>query len=52
MAKREYSRDVLIDILKSYHRMIERSAKDYPAVVCDDIRASVESVLHECGETV
>lgn len=40
MKKINYTREVLIDVLKSYKRMIERSAKEYPGVVCDDIEES------------
>lgn len=38
-----------IRILESYERMIKRSGKEFPEVVLDDIRASIEFVLKEIG---
>lgn len=44
------SRHALLDILKSYLTMIERSGKEYPTVVLGDITASIKYVLKENGE--
>lgn len=38
-----------IRILESYERMIKRSGKEFPEVVLDDIRASIDFVLKEIG---
>jgi len=41
----KYTNEMLLDVLKSYKRQIERSAKEYPTVVIGDILKSIESVL-------
>ena len=50
MKKVTYDRNTLIEILKSYQRMIERGGKEYPAVTLDDIRVSIDYVLSKCTE--
>jgi hypothetical protein len=40
-----YTVDQLVNILESYARLIDRDQGKYPAVVLDDIRSSIESVL-------
>ena len=43
-----YTKEQLVDILKSYQRMIDRGGKEYPAVVLDDIACSIKCVLKNC----
>lgn len=45
MKKSDYTKETLLDVLSSYHRMIERSGEEYPTVVLGDIKKSIESVL-------
>ena len=45
--KIEYTRDVLISVLESYVRMIERDNGKYSVAVLDDIHASIKHVLKE-----
>ena len=45
MTDNRYTRDELLEILRSYHRMIQRSGKEFPAVVLSDIEKSIEHVL-------
>lgn len=49
MKNKELTREQLIDILKSYVRMIERNGADYPTVTISDLNASLHSVLARCG---
>lgn len=48
----KYTADQLLNILESYSRMIERDQGKYPAVVLDDIRCSIKSVLEEARKNV
>lgn len=48
IGKEHYTVDVLLDVLKSYKRQIERSGKEYPTVVLSDISASIDFVLRNC----
>lgn len=41
--------DALLDIMGAYLRQIHRNGEQYPAVVLDDIRCSIESVLKRNG---
>ena len=43
--KQYYTRETLIDILKSYVRMIEHDNGNFPIVVLDDIHKSITHVL-------
>lgn len=45
MKKKSYTREELLKVMSGYLRMIERNGKEYPTVVLDDIRASIEYVL-------
>lgn len=42
-----YTVDQLINILESYAGLIDRDQGKYPAVVLDDIRCSIRSVLEK-----
>ena len=48
MKKEQYTVPVLLDVIASYQRMIERSGKEYPTVVLSDIDASIKAVLRVC----
>ena len=48
MKKEQYTVPVLLDVIASYQRMIERSGKEYSTVVLSDIDASIKSVLRVC----
>ncbi len=48
-SKEHYTVDVLLDVLQSYRRQIERSGKEYPTVVLSDISASIDYVLQNCA---
>ena len=50
MKKVTYDRNTLIEVLKSYQRMIERSGKEYPRMTLNDIRVSIDYVLSKCAE--
>lgn len=43
------TRDELLDIIKTYHIMILRHGKEFPAVVIDDIEKSILHVLQNNG---
>lgn len=45
MKKEHYTKDILLDVMGSYLRQIERGGTDYPAVVLDDIKKSINFVL-------
>lgn len=45
MRKAVYTREVLLDIINKYLMQIEKSGKEYPTVVLDDLKASMEYVL-------
>ena len=45
MTDTKYTRDELLEILRSYHRMIERSGNEFPTAVLSDIEKSIEHVL-------
>ncbi len=45
MKKADYTKEALLGVLSSYHRMIERSGAEYPTVVLGDIKKSIETVL-------
>lgn len=45
MKASDYTKPVLLDVLGSYLRMIERSGDEYPTVVLNDIRSSIKFVL-------
>lgn len=45
--KTEYTREILLEILEGYKKMIERGGRDFPAVVLDDIEKSINHVLKE-----
>ena len=49
MKNKELTREQLIDILKSYIRMIDRNGADYPTACLSDLNASLHSVLARCG---
>lgn len=51
MKKDDYTKDVLLDVLGSYLRMINRSGDEYGAVVLQDIKASIKHVLKINGYT-
>ena len=44
-----YTKDQLLDVIKSYKKQIERSGKEYPTVVLDDISKSIDYVLKKNG---
>lgn len=48
ISKENYTVDVLLDVLQSYKRQIERSGKEYHTVVLSDISASIDFVLRNC----
>ena len=50
MKKVTYDRFTLIEVLKSYQRMIGRGGKEYPTVTLDDIQQSINYVLRKCAE--
>lgn len=43
-----YPRQILLEVMESYVRMIERSGKEYPTVVLGDIKASITGILKMC----
>lgn len=45
MKKEEYTKEVLLDVMGSYLKQINRSEKEYPTVVLNDLQASIKSVL-------
>lgn len=45
MKKDVYTKEVLLDVLGSYLRLIERNGEEYPTVVLSDLKASITSVL-------
>jgi hypothetical protein len=45
MKKEDYNKNVLLDVLGSYLRQINRSNGEYNAVVLSDIKASIKHVL-------
>lgn len=45
MKKEHYTKDILLDVMGSYLRHIERCGADYPVVVLDDIKKSINFVL-------
>lgn len=45
----EYSREDLLDVLKSYRGMIERYGTEYPTVCLSDLYASITYVLKRNG---
>lgn len=47
MKKKEYTKEVLLDVMGSYLRQINRSGKEYPTIVLSDLQASIKSVLKE-----
>jgi hypothetical protein len=47
MSETKYTRAELLEILRAYKRQIERSGKEFPAVVLSDIEKSIEYVLKE-----
>lgn len=47
-SKEHYTAEVLLDVLQSYQRMIERNGGEYPLVVLSDISASITHVLRVC----
>lgn len=49
ISKEHYTIDVLLDVMESYKRQIDRSGKEYPSVVLSDIASSIEFVLKNCG---
>lgn len=49
ISKEHYTIDVLLDVMESYKRQIDRSGKEYPSVVLSDIEGSIEFVLRNCG---
>lgn len=51
IGKEHYTVDVLLDVLQSYQRMIERDNGKYPSAVLSDISASVNYVLRNCERT-
>ena len=42
---RLYTREELLKVIAGYSCMIQRSGKDFPAVVLDDIQKSIQFVL-------
>lgn len=42
---RLYTREELLEVIAGYSRMIQRSGKDFPTVVLDDIQKSIQFVL-------
>lgn len=45
MIKAVYTKEVLLDIMGGYLRQISRNGKEYPSVVLDDIKNSIQYVL-------
>lgn len=43
-----YPRTILLDVMESYVRMIERNGEEYPTVVLGDIKASITGILKMC----
>jgi hypothetical protein len=43
-----YPRSILLDVMESYIRMIERDGQEYPTVVLGDIKASITGILKVC----
>jgi hypothetical protein len=48
--KTEYTREILLEILEGYKKMIERSGAEYPTVVLDDIAKSIDHVKKEAKQ--
>ena len=42
---RLYTREELLEVIAGYSYMIQRSGKDFPTVVLDDIQKSIQFVL-------
>lgn len=42
---RLYTREELLKVIAGYSHMIQRSGKDFPTVVLDDIQKSIQFVL-------
>ena len=49
---KEYTREQLLDVLKSYLRMINNDNGQYPQVVLSDIQKSIEFVLEQNKTTI
>jgi hypothetical protein len=47
MKKKKYTADQLLQVIKSYYSMIQRSGENFPTVVLDDIQKSAEYVLQK-----
>ena len=47
MQKEIYTTEQFLSVLKSYQNMIQRSGKEYPTVVLDDIYHSIKSVIEK-----
>lgn len=45
MKKEDYTKEVLLDVIGSYLRQINRNGKEYPTVVLGDLKTSIKSVL-------
>ena len=45
----EYTREQLLRIISSYLKQIKRSGKEFPTVVLDDLRCSMEYILEQNG---
>ena len=45
MNKEQYTKEILLDIMGAYLRQIERSGDQFPVVVLDDIKKSINHVL-------
>ena len=51
ISKEHYTIDVLLDVMESYKRQIDRSGKEFPSVALSDIAGSINFVLKNCGRT-
>lgn len=51
MKKEEYTKDMLLNVIASYIRMIENNAGKYNAATLDDIKHSARAVLKANGRT-
>lgn len=45
MKYKVYTREQLLEVMAGYARMIDRNGGQYPSVVLDDIRKSINAVL-------
>jgi hypothetical protein len=45
MKKEHYTKEILLDVMGSYLRQIERGGAEYPVVVLNDIKKSINHVL-------